>query len=70
MERPLDHDSLTEIERSLARATMRLGRLRGRNRGSDLHRDLTAVFYDVQAARLEIARMLEGDDPADEVPIP
>ena len=70
MERPLDHESLTEIERSLARATMRLGRLRGRNRGGSLHRDLTAVFYDVQAARLEIVRLLEGDDPTEGVPIP
>jgi len=69
MERPLDRESLTEIERSLARATMRLGRLRGRNRGSGLHRDLTAVFYDVQAARFEIVRLLGDGDATDEAPV-
>jgi hypothetical protein len=66
MERRPDKESLTDIEQSLSRATMRLGRLRGRNRGSTLHRDLTAVFYDVQAARLEVVRLLGDDGPTDE----
>lgn len=70
MEPPPEPDTLAEVERALARATMRLGRLRGRNRGSALHRDLTAVFYDVQAARLEIVRLLEDSDPTDEAPVP
>jgi len=69
MEPPQEHDALAEVERSLARATMRLGRLRGRHRGTALHRELTAVFYDVQAARLEVVRLL-GGDPADTPPSP
>jgi hypothetical protein len=66
MERPPDQQSLIEIEQTLSRATMRLGRLRGRHRGSALHRDLTAVFYDVQAARLEVVRLLGDAGPTDE----
>ena len=70
MELPHERETLAEVEQSLARATMRLGRLRGRNRGTALHRDLTAVFYDVQAARLEIVRLLGVDDATDQTPNP
>jgi hypothetical protein len=62
MESPPAQETLAEIERSLAQATMRLGRLRTRNRGSHLHRELTAVFYDVQAARHGVVRLLGNDD--------
>jgi hypothetical protein len=58
-----DRETLAEIERSLAQATMRLGRLRTRNRGSHLHRELTAVFYDVQTARHEVVRLLGNGRP-------
>jgi hypothetical protein len=69
MESPPSPNALTEIERSLAQATMRLGRLRARNRGSHLHRELTAVFYDVQAARHEVVRLLGNDDLAGGPPV-
>ena len=63
MESPPAQETLAEIEHSLAQATMRLGRLRNRNRGSHLHRELTAVFYDVQAARHEVVRLLASRPP-------
>lgn len=59
MELPPPREVLTDIEQALGRATMRLGRLRGRQRGSGIHRDLSAIFYDVQAARHDVALLLE-----------
>lgn len=66
---PPDGPPMTELlahaEHNLGQATFRLGRLRTRNRGSQLHRDLTAVFYDVQAARQAIVAVLDAStDPA------
>ena len=48
---------LAAIEHTLDSATFKLGRLRTRNRGSSLARDLTSVFYDVSAARHDVARL-------------
>lgn len=55
---------LSHAERNLSQATLRLGRLRSRSRGSQLHRDLTAVFYDIQTAREAIVTVLSASgDP-------
>ncbi len=51
---------LTHAEQSLSQATFRLGRLRTRHRGSEFHRDLTALFYDVQAAHEAIVAVLKA----------
>lgn len=51
---------LTHAEQNLSQATFRLGRLRTRHRGSDFHRDLTALLYDVQAAREAIVVLLKA----------
>lgn len=61
-------DLLSHAERNLSQATVRLGRLRTRSRGSQLHRDLTAVFYDIQAAREAVVTVLSAlvDAPIDE----
>ena len=48
---------LAAIEHTLDNATFKLGRLRTRNRGSSLARELTSVFYDVSAARHDVARL-------------
>jgi len=62
---PPTTDLLSYAERNLSQATLRLGRLRTRSRGSQLHRDLTAVFYDIQAAREAIVAVLSAlVDPA------
>ena len=58
---PVPHlELLTHAEQNLSQATFRLGRLRTRHRGSDFHRDLTALFYDVQAAREAIVAVLKA----------
>ncbi len=57
--------ALAEAEGVLTRATMRLGRLRTRNRGSALHRDLTSIAYDVQTARQLVAAVLYAHDAED-----
>ena len=44
-------EALMQAEANLAHASMRLGRLRSRNRGAPHYRDLTSVAFDVQAAR-------------------
>ena len=56
---------LSAVERTLTNATFKLGRLRSRNRGSALARDLTSIFYDVSAARHDLNLLLEhlGDEP-------
>lgn len=59
---PVPLELLTHAEQNLSQATFRLGRLRTRHRGSDFHRDLTALFYDVQAAREAIVVLLK-DNP-------
>jgi hypothetical protein len=60
---------LAAVERTLDNATFKLGRLRTRNRGSSVAKDLTSISYDVSAARHDIARLrdrLGGDvGPAD-----
>jgi hypothetical protein len=59
---------LAAIEHTLDNATFKLGRLRTRHRASGLSRDLTSVFYDVSAARHDIARLrrrLGGDESPD-----
>ena len=60
---PPTGELLAHAEHNLSQATYRLGRLRSRNRGSGLHRDLTAIFYDVQAARQAIIAILNADEP-------
>ena len=64
---PTTDDSAEELlryaEEKLARATMRLGRLRSRNRGTSLHRELTTITYDLQAARHAVAALLEEEPP-------
>lgn len=54
---------LAYVEQNLSHATLRLGRLRSRNRGGPLSKDLTAVFYDLQAARQAVVGALEAMDP-------
>jgi hypothetical protein len=55
---PLDPDQvLAAIASTLDNATFKLGRLRHRNRGAAISRDLTSVFYDVSAARHDIGRL-------------
>jgi hypothetical protein len=56
-------EALTRIERGLANATFRLGRLRHAHRGSALHRDLTAISYDVTGARRDAAALLDALSP-------
>ena len=51
---------LAYVEQNLSHATFRLGRLRSRNRGGPLSKDLTAVFYDLQAARQAVVGALEA----------
>ena len=54
---PDPDDVLAAIEATLDNATFKLGRLRHRNRGQSIAKDLTSVFYDVSAARHDIARL-------------
>jgi hypothetical protein len=54
---PPPDEVLAAIERTLDNATFKLGRLRHRNRGAAISRDLTSIFYDVSAARHDIARL-------------
>ena len=56
---PEPDDVLAAIEHTLDNATFKLGRLRHRNRGQAIARDLTSVFYDISAARHDIARLRE-----------
>ena len=62
------HEALAQAEATLTHASMRLGQLRSRNRGGPLHRDLTSVAFDVQAARDIVVAVMEtialGDDDA------
>jgi hypothetical protein len=54
---PSPDQVLAAIEHTLDNATVKLGRLRHRNRGASISRDLTSVFYDVSAARHDISRL-------------
>jgi len=53
---PID-EVLAAVERTLGNASFKLGRLRSRNRAAPSSRELTSVFYDVSAARHDIARL-------------
>lgn len=51
---------LAHAEANLTHASMRLGRIRSRNRGGPLYRELTSVAFDVQAARQALVVALEA----------
>lgn len=66
---PTPDQVLAAIEHTLDNATFKLGRLRHRNRGASISRDLTSIFYDVSAARHDINRLrdqLASPDGADD----
>ncbi len=59
-------EALAHAEATLTHASMRLGRLRSRNRGAPLSRDLTAVAFDIQAARDVVVAVLDALATADD----
>ena len=56
---PTADEVLAAVLRTLDNAAFKLGRLKTRNRGTPLAKDVTSVAYDVSAARHDIARLLD-----------
>jgi hypothetical protein len=62
---PTAAEVLAAVLHTLDNASFKLGRLKSRNRGTPIARDVSSVAYDVSAARHDIARLrdhLTGTD--------